>query len=226
MSDSILQVNLIKNKGGSATGITIADSTANISIGTTLAVNTINEVTSANGVTVDGLSLKDGNVVPASGKGIDFSAGSTSNGVTGEVLEHVETGTYTPQTKDGSGNTVGADSARGRYSVLGNVIFVEFLFQIANLSGAIGSDTHFQLTIPVTSGNFTQTPRNFVDLYNSNGTDFYSAYLIFSGSQQPTMYLYHNVGATKDGTGSNEQYKGSDASSGTFLIRGNFYYFI
>ena len=33
MSDSILQVNLIKDKGGNATGITVADSSANVTIG-------------------------------------------------------------------------------------------------------------------------------------------------------------------------------------------------
>ena len=33
MSDSILQVNQIKDKGGNATGITVADSTANVTIG-------------------------------------------------------------------------------------------------------------------------------------------------------------------------------------------------
>ena len=40
MSDSILQVNLIKDKGGNATGITVADSTANV---------TINNLTSSTG---------------------------------------------------------------------------------------------------------------------------------------------------------------------------------
>ena len=33
MSDSILQVNLIKDKGGNATGITVADTSANVTIG-------------------------------------------------------------------------------------------------------------------------------------------------------------------------------------------------
>jgi hypothetical protein len=37
-------------------------------------VDTISESTSANGVAIDGLTLKDGNVVPATGKGVDFSA--------------------------------------------------------------------------------------------------------------------------------------------------------
>ena len=43
MSDSILQVNQIKDKGGNATGITVADSTANVTVGnltaTTAAIN-------------------------------------------------------------------------------------------------------------------------------------------------------------------------------------------
>ena len=43
MSDSILQVNQIKDKGGNATGITVADSTGNVTVGnltaTTAAIN-------------------------------------------------------------------------------------------------------------------------------------------------------------------------------------------
>ena len=75
MSDSILQVNLIKNKGGTATGITVDNSNANISIGTNLAVNTINEVTSANGVSIDGLKVKDNCLVTNTNK-YDFLTGS------------------------------------------------------------------------------------------------------------------------------------------------------
>ena len=128
MSDSILQVNQIKDKGGNATGITIADSTANISIGTTLAVNTINEVTSANGVTVDGLSLKDGNVVPATGKGIDFSAASGSNaGSANALLDDYEEGTFTPTLSVGTLTT-----ARGFYTKVGRICTVSF--QIAGFS--------------------------------------------------------------------------------------------
>ena len=40
MSDSILQVNQIKDKGGNATGITVADSSANVTINN-LAAGTI-----------------------------------------------------------------------------------------------------------------------------------------------------------------------------------------
>ena len=52
MSDSILQVNQIKDKGGNATGITVADSTANVTINN-LAAGTIGSaVTGFTGVKI------------------------------------------------------------------------------------------------------------------------------------------------------------------------------
>jgi len=140
MSDSILQVNQIKDKGGNATGITVADSTANISIGTNLAVNTINEVTSANGVTIDGLSLKDGNVVPADGKGIDFSAhsntatGSDDEVVETSILDDYETGEFDPYIP---GYTAGSNML-GMYVKVGNKVTVHISVQIhaASVPGA------------------------------------------------------------------------------------------
>ena len=137
MSDSILQVNQIKDKGGNATGITVADTTANISIGTTLAVNTINEVTSANGVTIDGLSLKDGNVVPAAGKGIDFSAASGSaSGSTGALLDDYEEGTWTPTISGAS--IISNNFINGEYVKVGNVVSIFAVFDNVELGSVSG----------------------------------------------------------------------------------------
>ena len=151
MSDSILQVNLIKNKSGSATGITIDNSNANISIGTTLAVNTINEVTSANGVTIDGLSLKDGNVVPANGKGIDFSAVSGSaSGSASAVLDDYEEGTWTPAWQSTSAS-FNYTSQVGNYTKIGNVVFLTILLQLAGApSGTTGNNLNLS-GLPFTS---------------------------------------------------------------------------
>jgi len=133
MSDSILQVNLIKNKGGTATGITVDNSNANISIGTTLAVNTINEVTSANGVTIDGLSLKDGNVVPAAGKGIDFSAASGSaSGSSSALLDDYEEGTWTPTLLENASTTNKISQVtvtRAKYVKIGKLVELELLLR-------------------------------------------------------------------------------------------------
>ena len=151
MSDSILQVNQIKDKGGNAVGITVADSTANISIGTTLAVNTINEVTSANGVTIDGLSLKDGNVVPANGKGIDFSAVSGSaSGSASAVLDDYEEGTWTPAWQSTSAS-FNYTSQVGNYTKIGNVVFLTILLQLAGApSGTTGNNLNIS-GLPFTS---------------------------------------------------------------------------
>ena len=141
MSDSILQVNQIKDKGGNATGITVADTSANISIGTTLAVNTINEVTSANGVTIDGLSLKDGNVAPASGKGIDFSAASGSaGGSSSALLDDYEEGTWTPAFLTGSTYY----TQQGNYIKIGRLVICQYLLN--NNAALSGGSANTQIT--------------------------------------------------------------------------------
>ena len=54
MSDSILQVNQIKDKGGNATGITVADTTANVTIGNLTATTAAINGGSINGGTIGG----------------------------------------------------------------------------------------------------------------------------------------------------------------------------
>ena len=67
----------------------------------TLSVDNIIEKTSSNGVTIDTLSIKDGNVVPAAGKGIDFSAATGSHsGSASALLDDYEEGTWTPNADD------------------------------------------------------------------------------------------------------------------------------
>ena len=54
-------------------------------------------ISSAELVTVaNGLTLTDGNVVVAAGHGIDFSANSSAAGMSSELFEHYEEGTWTP----------------------------------------------------------------------------------------------------------------------------------
>ncbi len=66
----------------------------NVDVDGVLTVDTITEKTGASGVTLDGVTLKDGNVVLANGNGIDFSA--TSGTGTSELFDDYEEGTWTP----------------------------------------------------------------------------------------------------------------------------------
>ena len=109
-----------------------------------LQVNTINEVTSANGVTIDGLSLKDGNVVPAAGKGIDFSAASGSNaGSASALLDDYEQGTWTA-------SFTGTSTTRtGYYTKIGNLVHVQVYSGTLTMSSAVTAQIS---GLPFTSG--------------------------------------------------------------------------
>ena len=88
MSDSILQVNQIKDKGGNATGITIADSTANVTIGN-LAAGTIG----SNVTITDGANPHGWEHI----KTISYSAdtGTSFDGTTATKMSNVVSSKYT-----------------------------------------------------------------------------------------------------------------------------------
>ena len=77
------------------------------------------------------LTLNSGNfIVGTAGKGIDFSANTHAAGMTSELLNYYEEGTWTPN--QGSGLTVvGAFSSTGRYTRVGNQVTIS-----GTLSGA------------------------------------------------------------------------------------------
>lgn len=69
----------------------------------------------------NGLSLTDGNLVVASGHGIDFSAGANVAGMTNELLDDYEEGTFTPNI-GGSGVSYGTQT--GVYRKIGSLVYV------------------------------------------------------------------------------------------------------
>jgi len=95
----------------------------------------------ANDATLDGsgnLSISAGNLVLASGSGIDFSATAGGSGtVTSELLDDYEEGTWTPTITNLS---LGNGSITGHYTKTGNIVHVSF-----SLNG--GSTTTFTSTM-------------------------------------------------------------------------------
>jgi len=80
------------------------------------------------------LTIEDGNLVVASGHGIDFSA--TSGSPSSELFDDYEEGTFTPVLKDGdSGNAAGASATSGRYTKIGRVVNFSFAITVNSLSG-------------------------------------------------------------------------------------------
>jgi len=95
------------------------------------------------------VSINNGNIVMGTaGKGIDFAAqtvssatGTTPDTSAGdEVLNHYETGTWTAQLADGSGNNMTMEAAKttGYYTKVGNLVTVSGYFGTTSLGSATG----------------------------------------------------------------------------------------
>lgn len=97
----------------------------NVTVDGTLTVDQIVEKTGAAGITLDGVTLKDGSVVLANGKGIDFSA--TAGTGTSELFDDYEEGTWTPIDASGDGITFAA--AAGLYTKVGRLVVATFRVQ-------------------------------------------------------------------------------------------------
>jgi hypothetical protein len=112
-----------------------------------ISTDTINEKTAANGVVIDSVTLKDGNVVLGSGNGIDFSATADSNaGLTGENLDDYEEGVWTPTLVGStSGNYVLDSYSEGMYVKIGNYCWFKGKLNISSDNSCTGAAIRFSL---------------------------------------------------------------------------------
>ena len=91
---------------------------------------------------LDGVTTGSGNVtitngdliVGTSGKGIDFSATSDVGGMTSELLDDYEEGTYTPHLNGSTTTYTGSN--HGRYQKVGNTVHCQFAIGIDDLGDA------------------------------------------------------------------------------------------
>lgn len=132
--------------------------TGNLSLGSNdLTAQDINSttLTTTGGVTVgNGLTVSDGNVVMAAGHGIDFSADSNASGMTNELLDDYEQGTWTPQLLGGTSNPSLTYSAQsGGYEKIGNLIHLGFFMNVSavNSQGSGYLELHGLPYAPITS---------------------------------------------------------------------------
>ena len=92
----------------------------------------------------NGLTLTDGNLVVASGHGIDFSAASNNSGVTSELLDDYEEGTYTILEPSGQATIT---NNRVHYTKIGRLVTVQ-----ASITVGSNSNTNtLNLNLPFAS---------------------------------------------------------------------------
>jgi len=117
----------------------------NLNVDGTLTVDQIVERTGAAGITLDGVTLKDGNVVLANGKGIDFSA--TAGTGTSELFDDYEEGEFIPTVTPSVSGTISVNSSVRAlsYVKIGSMVFISGSLRIYSVASPVGS---INLTLP------------------------------------------------------------------------------
>ena len=120
----------------------------NVTVDGTLTVDQIAEKTGAAGITLDGVTLKDGNVVLANGKGIDFSA--TPGTGASKLFDDYEEGTWSPVAADAvsGGNLATPSIAAGFYRKIGDMVFLHGYLGNISVSGMTAGNVFYIRNLP------------------------------------------------------------------------------
>jgi hypothetical protein len=158
----------------------------------TIANNTNNRVVTATGadpaslngeaaLTFDGehLTVSDGNlVIGTAGHGIDFAAQTQSTVYTAasELLDHYEEGSWTPILEDNDHDDVSqsGDQVVGRYTRIGNRVFISGHFRCNSLGSMTTGNTAHIGGLPFTSANVS-THYHSLAVSNIDGFDSMTA---------------------------------------------------
>ena len=148
--------------------------------------NAISTLSSAGNLTLTG------NLVVASGKGIDFSAqtgtqesDSATGGTGAELLNHYEEGTWTPTLTSGTGsNSCSYSNQNGYFTRVGNLVHIDFYVNFSN--GSFGGSGTRLNGLPFSALNWGA---GSVFLHNWNFQDD-AANIICHTSGNTTLYLY------------------------------------
>ena len=104
-----------------------------------------------------------------SGKGIDFSLASDASGVTSNLLDDYEEGTWTPSFTDGSVAASSYTQRHGWYTRIGNTVYVWFRLQDIDTSGLNGGNTAYITGLPFPIAQSTgRITTGHLELSNAN----------------------------------------------------------
>jgi len=167
--------------------------------------------TVATRMTVSGtgdVSIADGNLVMASGHGIDFSATADSTGtMSSELFDDYEVGTFTPTYAGSSGGSLTHVGTIGTYVKVGKIVHVRM---------------RIMTTVCTLSGDITITGLPFTSASTTNYHTILSNFGVRFATDMPNLgvYVLNNVtAATLDKSASNEiagtLVTGSDLLNGT-----------
>jgi hypothetical protein len=170
----------VANSVISASQITGVLPVVNGGTGVTTSTGTGNTVLSAAPTLSGDVTLSTGNLIPSTAaKGVNFTANTPAAGMTSQLLNLYEEGTWTPN--QGSGLTVvGAFSSSGRYTRIGRLVTVHFSVSGATTvagagGGVITSNLPFTTAGVNPVGAATNNTPNASSVVQCGGTTVYLA---------------------------------------------------
>mgnify|MGYP001190859860 FL=1 len=106
----------------------------------------------------NGLTLSDGNLVVASGHGLDFSANSSASGMSSELFDHYEEGTFSLTVSDATsgGNTGSIGVESNTYTRIGDTVIMNISLINITTTGLTGATPLYLQGSPFTprSGSY------------------------------------------------------------------------
>jgi hypothetical protein len=154
-----------------------------------------------------GLEIKTGNLIVPSGNGIDFSAASDAAGMTSELLDDYEEGTWTPTFTPGTSGTITPNTIfdTGGYIKIGRLVYLQGYVGFSAVSSPVG--TLVIGGLPFTSATLTD---------RADRTAFWINYVNPSVDEGAGVYLSLSDGASTMtlavGNGKTAQYSANRAN--------------
>lgn len=168
------------NQDGTHSDITAA--TIVVADGGTLDVDTINEATAANGVAIDGMTIKDGKVVGGSAVGVANSSLDTTAGELG--------GAWADWTPTWTNVTVGNGTVTATYTQVGKTVHARCVFTLGSTSSVTGT---VLIDFPVTAKSSVAYPIGIAYLDNT-GVETYMGMVAYNTTTR--MAIYSNNSST------------------------------
>ena len=162
-------------------GATVQVSVANLTVGRAISATA---VTASTG----NIIATAGNFVPSTAaKGINFTANTSAAGMTSQLLNWYEEGTWTPQLSDGTDTVSGTTSCK--YKRIGSLVFVEVELYAKNISGFGAGGLQIK-NLPFACGstsawgnlNGSTVSAGLIQFFASNGNTYASLFLGFTGA--------------------------------------------
>jgi len=133
------------------------------------------------------VEVKTGNlVISTAGKGIDFSATSDAGGMSSELLDNYEEGSYSPTMTGSGGGSFGMNPHALRYTKVGRVVHVSGRLYIHSSSGLSGSEV--RMTLPYANSSAISSndahSYSYVTTYNAYNpnSDYQMVFSVIPGN--------------------------------------------